>query len=101
MSANAIAHRLVDDRVAAIDRLCLVTDNRYRDRLWPPRPLERANGRPPHVVNQLPGTASRLAGVLPRRAEGPDPFAIAVEDERADRACGLQPFVRGDWKAVH
>jgi hypothetical protein len=46
-------------------------------------------------VNQLAGTAAHLARVLPSCAEGHDPFAVAMEDERADCASGLQPFVLG------
>ena len=89
-------HRFVHDGVAAVDRLGLVADDRHRHGARHTGPFERPHRRPPHVVNQLARTPGRLAGVLPRRAERHDPFAVPVEDERADRAGRLQPLVLGE-----
>jgi hypothetical protein len=44
-------------------------------------------------VNQLAGTPGCLTGVLPRCTEGHDPFAVSLEDERADGLNRLQPFM--------
>jgi hypothetical protein len=69
-------HGFIDERVAPIDRLRLVPDDRHGDGPRHTRALERPNGRPTHVMHEGTGTTSGLAGVLPRGAEVADPNAM-------------------------
>jgi len=94
-------HGFIDDRVASIDRLRLVADDRHRDGSRHAGAFKGADGRSAHVVDERAGTPGGLARVLPRGPEVDNPLPVAVEHVRADRFCLLQRLVNRELVFEH
>ena len=79
-----LQHRLIGNRVSAIDRFRLMTNHSHRSGSWHARAFEIAHRCTPKVVRDFAGQSCALSSSCPSLSKTPDRVPFLMEQPRDD-----------------